>query len=81
MMYLRSPLSLRQVEDLLHECSIGICHETVSFRENRFGPMFAVEKEVWLASVLFELAFARGRGVPADQRRDALPLAGGGSRG
>ncbi len=29
MMYIRFPLSLRQVEDLLHERGIDICHETV----------------------------------------------------
>ncbi len=41
MMYVRYPLSLRQVEDLLHERGIDICHETVRFWWNRFGPMFA----------------------------------------
>jgi hypothetical protein len=29
MLYIRSPLSLRQVEDLLFEPGIDICHETV----------------------------------------------------
>jgi len=43
MMYIRYPLSLRQVEDLLHERGIDICHETVRFWWNRFGPMFAAE--------------------------------------
>ncbi|WP_205944863.1 IS6 family transposase [Pelagibius litoralis] len=43
MMYIRYPLSLRQVEDLLFERGIDICHETVRFRWNRFGPMFAAE--------------------------------------
>ena len=42
-MYIRFPLSLRQVEDLLHERGIDICHETVRFWWNRFGPMFAAE--------------------------------------
>jgi putative transposase len=41
MMYIRYPLSLRQVEDLLFERGIDICHETVRFCWNRFGPMFA----------------------------------------
>jgi len=41
MMYVRYPLSLRQVEDLLHERGIDISHETVRFWWNRFGPMFA----------------------------------------
>ena len=31
MMYIRYPLSLRQVEDLLFERGIDICHETVRF--------------------------------------------------
>ena len=43
MMYVRYPLSLRQVEDLLHERGIDICHETVRLWWNRFGPMLAVE--------------------------------------
>ena len=43
MMYVRFPLSLRQVEDLLHERGIDICYETVRARWNRFGPMFAGE--------------------------------------
>jgi len=43
MMYVRYPLSLRQVEDLLFERGIDISHETVRFWWNRFGPMFAAE--------------------------------------
>ena len=43
MMYIRFPLSLRQVEDMLHERGIDICHETVRAWWNRFGPMFAAE--------------------------------------
>ena len=43
MMYVRFPLSLRQVEDLLSERGIDICHETVRFWWNRFGPLFAAE--------------------------------------
>jgi putative transposase len=43
MMYVRFPLSLRNVEDLLHERGIGISHETVRFWWNRFGPIFAAE--------------------------------------
>ena len=42
-MYIRYPLSLRQVEDILFERGIDICHETVRFWWNRFGPMFAAE--------------------------------------
>ena len=43
MMYVRFPLSLRQVEDLLSERGIYICHETVRLWWNRFGPLFAAE--------------------------------------
>ena len=43
MMYVRFPLSLRNVEDLLFERGIDICHETVRFWWNRFGPLFAAE--------------------------------------
>jgi len=43
MMYVRFPLSLRNVEDLLHERGIEISHETARFWWNRFGPMFAAE--------------------------------------
>jgi putative transposase len=43
MMYIRYPLSLRQVEDILFERGIDICYETVRFWWNRFGPMFAAE--------------------------------------
>jgi putative transposase len=41
--YTRYPLSLRQVEDLLFKRGIDICHGTVRFWWNRFGPMFAAE--------------------------------------
>jgi putative transposase len=43
MMYVKYPLSLRNVEDLLHERGIDICHETVRHWWNRFGPLFAGE--------------------------------------
>ena len=43
MMYVRFPLSLRNVEDLLFERGIDISHETVRFWWNRFGPMFAAD--------------------------------------
>jgi len=43
MMYVRFPLSLRNVEDLLFERGIDLCHETVRLWWNRFGPMFAAD--------------------------------------
>jgi len=43
MLYVRFPLSLRNVEDLLFERGIDMCHETVRLWWNRFGPLFAVD--------------------------------------
>ena len=43
MMFVKCPLSLRNVEDLLAEPGIDICPETVRPSWNRFGPMYAVE--------------------------------------
>ena len=43
MLYVRFPLSLRNVEDLLHERGIDVSHETIRFWWNRFGPLFAAE--------------------------------------
>jgi putative transposase len=43
LMYVRFPLSLRNVEDLLFERGIDICHETVRQWWNRFGPIFAAD--------------------------------------
>ena len=42
-MYVRFPLSLRNVEDLLQERGIDVSHETVRFWWNRFGPLFAAQ--------------------------------------
>lgn len=43
MIYIRLPLSLRNVEDLLCERGIDICHETVRQWWNRFGPLSAAD--------------------------------------
>ena len=43
MMYVRFPLSLRNVEGLFFERGIDICHETVRLWWNRFGPMLAAD--------------------------------------
>ena len=40
---MRFPLSLRHVEDLLHERGIEVNHETIRFWWNRFDPIFAAE--------------------------------------
>ena len=41
LVYVKYPLSLRTVEDLLFERGIDLCHETVRMWWNRFGPLFA----------------------------------------
>ena len=43
MMYVRFPLSLRQVVDLLNERGIDFSYETVRAWWNRLGPMLASE--------------------------------------
>ena len=43
MYYVRFPLSLRNVEDLLHERGVDVSHESIRFWWLRFGPMFASE--------------------------------------
>ena len=43
LVYVRFPLSLRNVEDLLFERGIDVSYETVRYWWNRFGPMFAAE--------------------------------------
>jgi putative transposase len=43
MMYVRFPLSLRNVEDLLYERGIDVSYETIRAWWNRFGPLFAAE--------------------------------------
>ena len=43
MLYVRFPLSLRNVEDLLQERGVDVSHETVRLWWHRFGLMFANE--------------------------------------
>ena len=67
MMYVRYPLSLRQVEDLLFERGIDVCHETVRCWWNHFGPLFAGEKHyLWRAvdheGEVLEIVTTKGRG-------------------
>lgn len=40
-MYVRFPRSLRNVEDMLHERGVDVCHESVRLWVDRFGPLFA----------------------------------------
>ena len=67
MMYVRYPLSLRNVEDLLFERGIDVCHETVRMWWNRFGPKFAGE--------IRRQRVSRMRGFRGAVRRNAPPLA------
>lgn len=41
MMYVRFPLSLRNVKDPLHERGLDVCHESIRLWVDRFGPVFA----------------------------------------
>ncbi len=59
MMYVRFPLSLRQVEDLLHERGIDISHETVRAWWDRFGPIFAAE--IRKRRIQYHRSFSRWR--------------------
>ncbi len=43
LLYIRYPLSLRQVEDILFERGIDICHETIRLWWNKFGPSMAAQ--------------------------------------
>ena len=51
MYYIRYPLSLRQVEDILHERGIDICHETMRYWWNKFGSMKSLQKFISMQSV------------------------------
>ena len=41
MLYVRFPLSLRNVEDLLHERGVDVSYESVRYWWHRFGSQFA----------------------------------------
>ena len=43
LMYVRFSLSLRNVEDMLFERGIDLCHKTVRLWWNRFGPLFTAD--------------------------------------
>ena len=43
MLYVRFPLSLRNVEDLLHERGVDVSYESVRYWWHRFGSRFASE--------------------------------------
>ena len=41
MMYVRFPLSFRNIEDLLRKRGIDVCHESIRLWVDRFGLVFA----------------------------------------
>jgi transposase-like protein len=66
MMYIRFPLSLRQVEDLLHERGIDVSYETVrEISKKRSASVHEYHNGDGISIVVNR----------AGQRRDALPLA------
>ena len=58
MYYVRYPLSLRQVEDILHERGIDVCHETIRYWWNNFGTVFSNEMKKKIKYQSFKLAVA-----------------------
>jgi putative transposase len=46
MMYVRFPLSSRNVEDLLHQRGIDVCHQAIGLWWNRCGPAHLDERFV-----------------------------------
>lgn len=52
MMYSRIPLSFRNVEDLLHERGVDVCHESVKLWADQFGSIFAGKIRVKRASYM-----------------------------
>ncbi len=79
MLYVRFPLSLRNIEDLAFERGIDIRHETMRLWVNRFGPMFAakmrakrVSAGLALPSVILMLMFGQSR-IFFAMARDGLP--------
>lgn len=55
MMYIRFPLSLRNVEDLLQDRGINICHETVRFWWHRLGRMVGKETKMPVSSKILNI--------------------------
>jgi putative transposase len=47
MLYIRFPLSLQNVEDLLHERCVDVSHEKIRCWWHQFGPMFTAEVRKW----------------------------------
>ena len=71
--YVRYPLSLRQVEELLFERRIDACHETVRYWWNRFGPLFAAEIERFTKSESISESETRSHDI-SSSGREALTI-------
>ena len=69
MMYVRFPLSLRNVEDLLFERGINICHETVRMWWNRFDENVGVSAGLHILAGSSPQALANEAQVNAEQWR------------
>ena len=52
MLYVRFPLSLRNVEDLLHERGVDVSYESVRYWWYRFGSQFASQIKKCRAGVM-----------------------------
>jgi hypothetical protein len=65
MLYVRNPLSLRNVEDLLFERCIDICHETV-VSSNRFSSLAPIRRRPPPLSRLPQGALLQGRAAITD---------------
>ena len=57
MMYVRFPLSLRNVERLLYERSMEICHEGNRFWADRYGPVLAREIKYYRYLMALRMVF------------------------
>ena len=80
MMYVRFPLSLRNVENLLHERGVDVCHESVRLWVDRFGTHFAGKIRKRRADYMRQVtrvAVVSGLGFREDKRRSTLPMASG----
>ncbi len=71
MMYVKYPLSLRNVEDLLFERGIDICHETVRYWWNRHCQTKCTSRKLRQIWLIGTVAKWRNSGI----RRNEIPSA------
>jgi putative transposase len=84
MYYVRYPLSLRQVEDILHERGIDVCHEKIRYWWNKFSTLFSkeVKKKThhrasngrWHSAVRQTLTFLQKHSLPKLRNTNPAPL-------